>query len=56
MNPRPITVRGPLRTIHKCPICGHFEVSRAAVRYDSTRAYGRIRTHIAACRATAKEQ
>lgn len=48
-HPNPITLHGPLGAVHKCPICGYYETSRKTVRYDGTRANGRIRTHISAC-------
>lgn len=46
---RPIIKRGPLATVFFCPKCGHKEIGRKSVRFDCTRADGRIRSHIAKC-------
>lgn len=43
----PIVLRRPLGTVFVCPFCKHSETGRHG--YDKTRAYGRIRTHIASC-------
>jgi hypothetical protein len=46
---RPIVKKLPLGTVFTCPHCKHSEIGRTGIRYDKTRADGRIRTHIATC-------
>lgn len=46
---KPIITRGPLATTFRCPSCGYVEIGRKSVKYDCTRAAGRIRTHITKC-------
>jgi len=45
----PIKTRAPFATVFRCPLCGHAERGSKVIRYDCTRAVGRIRTHIANC-------
>jgi len=48
-NMQPIYKSMPFATVFRCPKCGHTERGNKAIRYDCTRADGRIRTHIATC-------